>query len=244
MRRVAAMNERIAVFSDTHADLTALGAVSQAIDAAGINRIWNLGDFASGGPDPAGCLGLCRERCEVSLLGNHEGFVLVRVWEKSDARWARAARFAAGQLGAEQSEWLRELRPHAVSRAPSIEIVHASLLDPINGFLRSSADAYMSFQRASAPILLFGHTHRAIGYAASGGTGLPDRIQFTLEDPVELPEGQVALNPGAVCDKVGARWLELEVAGETCVATWHRTSVRGHGGGWAPAATEAPGAVE
>ena len=163
----------------------ALDSVLQAIDCAQIDRIWNLGDFVSGGPpDPVRCVELCRERCEVNLLGNHEAFVLVRVWQRSDARSAKAARYAAGQLGAEHFEWMRKLRPHGVSSTLPIEVVHASLTDPINGFLRSAADAYMSFQRVSERILLFGHTHRAIGYAAGDGPGLPDRIAFTLDVPV------------------------------------------------------------
>jgi predicted phosphodiesterase len=42
--------ERIALISDVHGNLTALKAVLEDIDARGISRIFNLGDYVGKGP--------------------------------------------------------------------------------------------------------------------------------------------------------------------------------------------------
>lgn len=42
--------ERIALISDVHGNLTALEAVLDDIDARGISRIFNLGDYVGKGP--------------------------------------------------------------------------------------------------------------------------------------------------------------------------------------------------
>ncbi|WP_405730094.1 metallophosphoesterase family protein [Streptomyces sp. NBC_01537] len=42
--------ERITLISDVHGNLTALEAVLDDIDARGINRIFNLGDYVGKGP--------------------------------------------------------------------------------------------------------------------------------------------------------------------------------------------------
>ncbi|MCB0877429.1 MAG: DUF262 domain-containing protein [Thermoleophilia bacterium] len=63
---------RVAVISDVHANLPALDATLDAIDATGITRIWCLGDTLGYGAWPVECLRLVRERCELVLAGNHD----------------------------------------------------------------------------------------------------------------------------------------------------------------------------
>ena len=67
--------ERIALISDVHGNLTALEAVLEDIDARGITRIFNLGDYVGKGPRGREVVDLCRERCEVNLLGNWDDFL-------------------------------------------------------------------------------------------------------------------------------------------------------------------------
>jgi hypothetical protein len=226
------VEHHIAVFSDVHADLRALESVITDARGRGIARIWNLGDFASGGPQPVECFELCMAECELNLLGNHEAFVFAEVWGQSHQPWALAAEYASRCLGAERVDRLRGLTPHARTRSPLIEVVHGTLIDPGMGFMRSEADAYLSLQRASSPFLLCGHTHRWAAFLAAAN-GVPQRAGLKLDDTFAITDRAV-LNPGAACDSVGARWLEISTSADELSATWRKTTVRGHGGGWGP----------
>ena len=66
----------LAVISDIHANLPALEAVLAAIDEAGVEEIWCLGDVVGYGAEPDACTELVRERCDVCLVGNHDLAVL------------------------------------------------------------------------------------------------------------------------------------------------------------------------
>jgi diadenosine tetraphosphatase ApaH/serine/threonine PP2A family protein phosphatase len=67
----------IALISDIHANLEALRAVLADIDRLRVREVFCLGDTLGYGPDPRECLELVRERCRVTLLGNHDAAVLV-----------------------------------------------------------------------------------------------------------------------------------------------------------------------
>ncbi len=64
------------MISDIHANLPALEAVLAAIDAAGVEEIWCLGDVVGYGAEPDACADLVRERCSLCLVGNHDLAVL------------------------------------------------------------------------------------------------------------------------------------------------------------------------
>ncbi|WP_341924554.1 metallophosphoesterase family protein [Nocardioides psychrotolerans] len=97
--------ERIALISDVHGNLTALEAVLADIDARGISRIFNLGDYVGKGPRGREVVELCQERCEVNVLGNWDDFLPDPHRDYDDA----ALRWWSGQLGEGQGEWLRSL---------------------------------------------------------------------------------------------------------------------------------------
>ena len=97
--------DRIALISDVHGNLTALRAVLADIDARGITRILNLGDYVGKGPRGREVIELCRERCEVNILGNWDDFLPDpdRVYDSEAMRWW------LDQLGPGQGAWLRSL---------------------------------------------------------------------------------------------------------------------------------------
>lgn len=66
----------IAIVSDIHGNADALRIVLDDIDSRGIETIVCLGDIVGYGPDPVDCVDLVRERCEWSLMGNHDFAVL------------------------------------------------------------------------------------------------------------------------------------------------------------------------
>lgn len=67
--------DRIAILSDIHGNLTALEAALAHIKAAGITRIFNLGDLVGKGPRPAEVVDRCRAECEVTVQGNWDALV-------------------------------------------------------------------------------------------------------------------------------------------------------------------------
>ncbi|MEE8155957.1 MAG: metallophosphoesterase family protein, partial [Phycisphaerales bacterium] len=85
---------RTAVISDIHANLEALRAVLDHIDAQNVDRIICLGDILGYGPSPVECVDLVAERCEWSLMGNHDFGVLYEptnfnVAAEQAAYWSR-----------------------------------------------------------------------------------------------------------------------------------------------------------
>ena len=96
---------RIALISDVHGNLTALEAVLDDIESRGITRVFNLGDYVGKGPRGREVVDLCRERCEVNLLGNWDDFLPDPDRSFDDA----AMRWWLDQLGPGQGEWLRSL---------------------------------------------------------------------------------------------------------------------------------------
>ncbi|MFG1807072.1 metallophosphoesterase family protein [Streptomyces sp. NPDC049040] len=97
--------ERIALISDVHGNLTALEAVLDDIDARGITRIFNLGDYVGKGPRGKEVVDICRARCEVNILGNWDDFLPDpdRDYDSEAMAWWLA------QLSDGQGAWLRGL---------------------------------------------------------------------------------------------------------------------------------------
>lgn len=70
------MGQRLALISDVHGNAVALRAVLDDIESRGIERVICLGDVATLGPSPARCIELVAERCELTIAGNHDGYLV------------------------------------------------------------------------------------------------------------------------------------------------------------------------
>ncbi|HET6292437.1 MAG TPA: metallophosphoesterase family protein [Kribbella sp.] len=97
--------QRIALISDVHGNLTALEAVLADIEARGITRIFNLGDYVGKGPRGQQVVDRCREVCEVNILGNWDDFLPDpdREHDSDGMRWWKK------ELREDQWTWLRNL---------------------------------------------------------------------------------------------------------------------------------------
>jgi predicted phosphodiesterase len=63
---------RRAIISDIHGNYEALVAVLAHIDSQNVDQIACLGDIIGYGPNPVECLDLVIERCDWTILGNHD----------------------------------------------------------------------------------------------------------------------------------------------------------------------------
>ena len=159
--------EQIALVSDVHGNLTALEAVLADIDDRGITRILNLGDYVGKGPRGREVVDLCRERCEVNLLGNWDDFLPDAGREHDDD----SLRWWLGQLGDGQGEWLRSL-PFCHDLTMSgrrIRLLHASA-ETVHRrvrFVKDEAEFLGQFANTPATIAAVGDgpTPDVVGYA-------------------------------------------------------------------------------
>ena len=129
-----------AVISDVHANLEALTVVLADIDARGIKTIICLGDNIGYGPNPRECLDMVINRCQWSLMGNHDFAVLYEptnfnAGAEAAAFWTRRQLETEPdpQVRRKRWEFLGALRIRENYR--NILCVHGSPRRPINEYI-------------------------------------------------------------------------------------------------------------
>ncbi len=164
-----------AVISDIHANLEALEGVLADIDRRGVDRVVCLGDIVGYGPDPLPCIDLVRERCEWSLMGNHDFGVLYEPTNfnasaESAAYWTRARFDAEPDEAARRDryDFLGQLRVRVLETPPDLRApvlaVHGSPRRPINEYIfnhdpdRAPEKVSSIFERIDW-LCFVGHTH-------------------------------------------------------------------------------------
>jgi predicted phosphodiesterase len=216
---------RIAAISDIHANLPALEAVLEAIDAAEVEEIWCLGDVLGYGVEPDACTDLVRERCDICLVGNHDLAVLgsLDISSFSEAA-AEAVRWTRGNVAESTLEFLRELAPSG-GRA-DFDLFHASPRDPVWEYVLSVEQAEACMNAHSERVALIGHSHVALFFARaeSGDDGEVRGSQASDGALLDLNQGSWLINPGSVGQPRDgdprAAWLELDTKEVT--ARFHR----------------------
>lgn len=164
--------EPVAIISDVHANLEALTAVIDDIRGQGIRTIYNLGDTAGYGPDPAACIDLVDAACAVNLCGNHDYAVLFDAEgfnpiAKKSVDYHRHLLRPTPENDDPEAErrwqWLSDLEP--MQEHDGFEAMHGSPRQPITEYVLPS-DPEMDpikisdiFSAMSQHIAFVGHTH-------------------------------------------------------------------------------------
>ena len=199
-----------AIISDIHGNAEALKTVLADIESRGIERVICLGDIIGYGPDPLECVDLVRQRCEWSLMGNHDFGVLYEPTNFNQAAQS-AAYWTREQFDAEPDQELREaryeflgrLRVRVVEEPPApadgetgapdgyqLLFVHGSPRRPINEYIFPD-------DIVSGPEKLGDIFDRVQTLAACGHTHVPG--VFTEEPdfypPTELTDGVYEFEP-------------------------------------------------
>lgn len=213
---------RVAVISDIHANLPALEAVLDSIDAASVEEVWCLGDVVGYGAQPDECAEAVRERCAVCLVGNHDLAVL---GELDVSSFSSAAAAAVGWTveHAEQSslEFLRSLAPQG--EREDVGLFHASPRDPVWEYVLSLDQAADCMDVQPRRISFIGHSHVALFFVRpTGPDGEPGDVrgaQAPSGATLDLGEGTWLINPGSVGQPRDgdrrAAWLALDTEERT-----------------------------
>jgi len=213
---------RAAVVSDIHGNRHALKAVLADIVREEADEVWCLGDVVGYGPHPNECCALIRDHAVFSLCGNHD-LAVVGGLDLTDFSGdaAVAARWTRDNLAPEHAEWLRSLA--ASGERSGIEAYHGSPRDAVWDYVLSDQIARVSLALTTAPLVLVGHSHVALGVWLDG-----DRLDGgQADDSTEIgwAEHRSLLNPGSVGQPRDAdpraAWLMLDLEGET--AAFRRT---------------------
>jgi diadenosine tetraphosphatase ApaH/serine/threonine PP2A family protein phosphatase len=217
---------RVAVLSDIHSNLPALETVLAAVEESGVDQLWCLGDLVGYGADPDACTALVRERCDVSLVGNHDLAVLGELDVSAFSDTAKlAAEWTTRTIGEETAEFLRGLTP--ALRHEGFGLFHASPRDPIWEYVLSIDQAEAGLDVQEDRICLIGHSHISLFFTRPEGG--PRRTyahgaQAGDGALLDIDDGVWLINPGSVGQPRDgdprAAWLELDT--EESTARFHR----------------------
>jgi diadenosine tetraphosphatase ApaH/serine/threonine PP2A family protein phosphatase len=217
---------RVAVLSDVHSNLPALEAVLESIEDASAEEIWCLGDLVGYGADPDSCTALIRDRCEISLLGNHDLAVLDELDVSSFSDTAKAAvEWTQARIARETVSYLRGLGPALYHEG--FGLFHASPRDPIWEYVLTTDQAEAGLDAQEDRIGLIGHSHVALYFSRDENGPRPGYAQGAQAPDgalIDISEGGWLVNPGSVGQPRDgdprAAWLELET--EELTARFHR----------------------
>ncbi len=186
---------RYAIISDVHANTDALDRVLADAATQGVERIVCLGDVVGYGPQPAEAVKRVRERCAITLAGNHDDAVSGR--GDADAFIDLAGDAVARHrdaLAPDDLAWLKAL-PWSYKLEGAVA-AHGDVCEPQKFYYVENADdATANFNATDAQLLFVGHTHVPVIFL-TGRSGAVYRVapqDFTLEDGKRY-----IVNPGSV----------------------------------------------
>jgi diadenosine tetraphosphatase ApaH/serine/threonine PP2A family protein phosphatase len=215
---------RVAILTDIHSNLPALEAVLEAIDETGLETRWCLGDVVGYGAQPDACARLVSERCDLSLVGNHDlavtGEIDIDVFSASAAA---AVEWTRGNCDQDTMKFLQSLKPENTEH--EVGLYHASPRDPIWEYVLAVDQARECMQEQSGRISVIGHSHVALWFSDGAGPSVGEGGgQAEGGRVLDVSQKKWLLNPGSVGQPRDgdprAAWLELDT--DDGKATYHR----------------------
>ncbi len=208
---------RVAAISDIHANLAALEAVLDSLEAADVEEIWCLGDVVGYGAEPDRCADLVRERCALCLVGNHDLAVLgaLDISAFSEAA-AEAVVWTRENIAERTLAMLGELEP--TGEREEVALFHASPRDPVWEYVLSAEQADACLDVQGKRVALIGHSHVSLFFTRPAGEEEGDEIRGAQAGDgtlLDLAGGEWLINPGSVGQPRDgdprAAWLELDL---------------------------------
>ncbi len=178
---------RLAIFSDTHANLEALSAVLEAYRKESIDVYYCLGDTVGYGGSPNECATIVRELAAITILGNHDAAVSGRM---DYSYYYEAARHAldahASMVSVENMSWLKSLPYEHLLAEYAVLLCHGSpvrLEEFEYIFAPEQARECLGIYDRLGHITLIGHSHLCKVFA------------LTRTSVEELPANDFELEP-------------------------------------------------
>lgn len=198
---------RIAIISDIHGNLPALEAVLADIAREGVDEIICLGDVIGYGCRPDACLELLKDKCMVTVRGNHEDALFdADVAERFNPIARTALEWTRKRLTADHLRLIAQSRL-VFDRSPYLICVHDSPVPPsTTAYVADPLTAGLAFRGVDARVCLVGHTHVPMAFHTASnrcedrlGTGDVEATILHEDEPFSLrSSGRHILNPGSV----------------------------------------------
>jgi diadenosine tetraphosphatase ApaH/serine/threonine PP2A family protein phosphatase len=217
---------RVAAITDIHGNLPALEAVLASAAKRRVEEIWCLGDVVGYGAQPDDCTKVVSERCELSLVGNHDLAVTGEIsTDVFSASAAAAVEWTRANSEASTIEFLKSLEP--ANTEHEVALYHASPRDPVWEYVLAVDQARECMEEQAERVSLIGHSHVALWFSdGQGPPGGDGGGQAEDGKEIDLSERRWLLNPGSVGQPRDgdprAAWLELDT--EAWKATYHRVT--------------------
>lgn len=190
----------IGLLSDPHANLPALEAVLADVDHVRPDALVCLGDFVGYGAQPNEVVDALRDRCNVSLAGNHDLLALGQFdLEMVNTAAAAAIRWTSVRLTPSTMEFLEGLS--ARGSFEGLELAHASLRDPVWEYVFDTWVAEQNFKEHSFAVAVVGHTHVPAVFWLSDGDVGGSRVSpppGAGQAEFRIAEPRLMLNPGGI----------------------------------------------
>jgi predicted phosphodiesterase len=214
---------RVAIVADVHGNRHALEAVLDAVEAAGAEELWCLGDLVGYGAEPDACVELARRHAAVCLAGNHDLAVRGEIpLEQFSPGAELSLRWTREVIDPESVAYLAGLEPQRLDEA--IGLYHASPRNPVWEYVMSPLQAELCLDRAPHRVACIGHSHVALSFHRREGEPATGETRTGGEE-LDLAQGEWLLNPGSVGQPRDgdprAAWLLLDTAAWT--AGYRRT---------------------
>jgi predicted phosphodiesterase len=215
---------RVAIVADVHGNRHAFEQVLDAVEAAGAEELWCLGDLVGYGAEPDACVELARRHAAVCLAGNHDLAARGDLPFDQFTRGAELAiRWTSETIAPDSLDYLAGLVPLKLDE--TVGLYHASPRDPVWEYVTSSLQAELCLDRLEHRVACIGHSHVALAYSRT--TGVPASGDTCPDGTVlDLHTGEWLLNPGSVGQPRDgdprAAWLLLDTTAWT--AAFHRTA--------------------
>jgi predicted phosphodiesterase len=161
----------LAIISDIHSNYEALTTVFRYLDQQRIDDVICLGDVVGYGADPNPVCDLVRQRCKVTLLGNHDAATIGAMSTDYYQPSAKEAIYwTRGQINDENFQWLYGL-PFTHKREP-LAFFHAAPYRPSGWFYvaqlqeaqHHNSGIYAKLERWN----FVGHSHLTRAFAVNG----------------------------------------------------------------------------
>ncbi|MEN8171487.1 MAG: metallophosphoesterase family protein [Chloroflexota bacterium] len=188
---------RVLIFSDVHANITALDAVLE--DADSVDQIWCLGDLVGYGPDPNECIqrvvSLPNFLC---LLGNHDAAAIDQIDTNTFNNEARRSiLWTQDTLTSESTDYLSSLPPTLEVGDGQILLAHGSPRHPLWEYILNVQSATKNFKFFESPYCFVGHSHLPAVYHLRDGRDDADLIVPDVDQTFNLSLRSI-INPGSV----------------------------------------------